>query len=85
MESELMGSRSFSKNQTIKNPKLIKQIKEEANGCCERCGIFSFDLETAHVIAKGMGGCNGPDIRENMLALCGSASMGDGCHGAESK
>ncbi len=73
----------YPKHKTIKDLKLRKKIKEDANGHCEFCGVFSRCLETAHVIAKGMGGCNGPDIRENLLALCGPAAMGAGCHGAE--
>lgn len=71
------------KHRTIKEPKLRKKIKDDAGGICEHCFRYSPYIETAHVIARGMGGCNGPDIEENMLALCGPAAMGKGCHGAE--
>lgn len=39
-------------------------------------------LEVTHVKGKG---CSGPDIKENCLKLCGPASMGMGCHGADHK
>lgn len=69
------------KNKRVKNPKLLKELKEEM-GCCEYCGS-PFNLEAAHIIAKGMGGAKGPDIRENIAVLCGPARFGAGCHGAE--
>lgn len=53
--------------------------KVKAIDHCERCGGYSY-LETAHVIGKGAWG---PDIKENCLKLCGPASMGIGCHGAD--
>lgn len=58
----------IQKHPRIKNPKLLTKIKKEV-GCCEYCGSH-FLLETAHIIAKGMGGGKGPDIRENIVILC---------------
>lgn len=78
---------NFPKHKTKKDPKLIKQMKEEID-CCELCGSFSFDgftLEAAHIEAKGMGGAKGPDIRENIVIACGPAALGAGCHGAQHK
>lgn len=72
----------FPKHKTIRDPKLRKQIKIEV-GHCEVCGGFSYGatiIEAAHIIAKGMGGCNGPDIRENFVVACGPAPF-YGCHG----
>lgn len=61
-----------------RNPKLIKEFREEI-GYCERCGS-QFCLEVAHITSKGAGG---PDIRENIVKLCGPAKMSMGCHGAD--
>lgn len=61
-----------------RNQKLIRQFRKE-HDCCERCDSHSF-LEVAHITGKRAGG---PDIRENILMLCGPASMGMGCHGAD--
>jgi hypothetical protein len=61
-----------------RNPKLIREFRKEID-CCERCGS-QYCLEVAHITSKGAGG---PDIRENILKLCGPASMGMGCHGAD--
>ncbi len=69
------------KNKRINDPKLLRELKEEL-GCCEYCGS-PFNLEAAHIVAKGMGGAKGPDIRENIAVLCGPARFGAGCHGAE--
>jgi hypothetical protein len=63
-----------------RNPKLIREFRKESD-CCERCNS-RFSLEVAHITSKGAGG---PDIRENLLKLCGPASMGMGCHGAAHK
>lgn len=63
-----------------RNPKLIKEFREEIDGC-ERCGS-QFCMEMAHITSKGAGG---PDIRENLLKLCGPAKMAMGCHGAAHK
>lgn len=71
----------FPKHETKRDPKLIKQMKQEID-CCEICGS-PFNLEAAHIEAKGMGGANGPDMRENIVIACGPASMGAGCHGAQ--
>lgn len=71
----------FHKMLSVRNPSLLKQLKEEM-GYCELCGS-PFYLEAAHIIARGMGGCNGPDMRENIVVLCGPAKFSAGCHGAE--
>ena len=71
----------FPKHPRIENPKLMKQLKIEV-GCCEKCGN-PYNLESAHIIAKGMGGGKGPDIRENAVVFCGPAALGAGCHGAD--
>lgn len=61
-----------------RNPNLIRQFRKE-HDCCEKCGSHSF-LEVAHITGKGAGG---PDIKENILMLCGPACMSKGCHGAD--
>ncbi len=71
----------FPKPKRVKDKQGMKKVK--AIDYCERCGRRPdgfFNLEVAHVIGKGAGG---PDIKENCLKLCGPASMGAGCHGAE--
>lgn len=65
----------FPKHETIRDPQLIKQMKKEID-CCEICGS-PFNLEAAHIEAKGMGG---PDMRENIVIACGPAALGAGCH-----
>lgn len=60
-----------------RDPEIIKQLKREQTRC-EKCGSQN-QLEAAHIISKGAGG---PDMRENVLILCGPASMQQGCHGA---
>lgn len=59
------------------NKKVIKELRSE-HDCCERCGNMN-NLEVAHVISRGAGGI---DMRENLIVLCGKASMSQGCHGA---
>lgn len=61
-----------------RNPKLIKEFRKE-HDCCERCGSHVL-LEVAHITGKGAGG---PDIKENIVMLCGPACMSKGCHGAD--
>ncbi|MPM67514.1 hypothetical protein SDC9_114437 [bioreactor metagenome] len=72
---------NFPKHKTKRDPKLIIKLKAEMD-CCEICGS-PFNLEAAHIIAKGFGGGKGPDMRENITVICGPASMGKGCHGAQ--
>jgi len=73
----------FPKHKTKKDRKLLDSIKEKM-GCCELCGS-TFALEAAHIEAKGMGGCNGPDIPENITVLCGPSRFQQGCHGLNHK
>lgn len=73
----------FPKHVTVRDPKLIKKMKEETD-YCEICGS-PFNLEAAHIEAKGMGGAHGPDIPENIVIACGPAAVGAGCHGAQHK
>ncbi len=71
----------LEKKKRIVDPKGMKKVK--AIDYCEKCGMESngfYCLEVAHVKSKG---CSGPDIKENCLKLCGPASMGMGCHGAD--
>lgn len=73
----------FPKHTRINNPRLLQQMKIEI-GCCEYYGPdFIFEcIEAAHIIAKGMGGGKGPDMRENIVILSGPAALGRGAHGA---
>jgi len=61
-----------------RNPKLIREFRKE-HDCCEKCGSHVF-LEVAHITSKGAGG---PDIKENIVMLCGPACVGAGCHGSD--
>lgn len=60
-----------------RNPAVIRKLRQE-QPYCERCGSPRC-LEVAHIISKGAGG---PDMRENLVVLCGPASYQQGCHGA---
>ena len=62
-----------------RDKKLVRQFSKE-HDCCENCGALGdyASLEVAHVIDKGAGG---PDIRENLIKLCGPAALQMGCHG----
>lgn len=73
----------FPKHKRINNPRLLKQMKEEI-GHCEYYGPdYRYEcLEAAHIIAKGIGGGKGPDIRENIVVLSGPAKFSKGAHGA---
>ncbi|GEM_PF-794017 len=73
----------FPKHKTKKDRKLLDNIKKEV-GHCEECEGRCC-LEAAHIEAKGMGGCNGPDIPENIVVLCGPARFHQGCHGKSHK
>ena len=81
-----MNCEPIPKNKRISNPKLLKQMKEEI-GHCEYYGPdFYFEcLEAAHIVAKGMGGAKGPDIRENIVVVSGPARFGRGAHGLQHK
>jgi hypothetical protein len=68
----------FPKHRRVKSQKTINQLKKQID-CCERCGSRLF-LEAAHIIGKGR---LGPDMRENIVILCGPAAWGKGCHGAD--
>ncbi len=72
------------KNKRISNPKLLRDMKKEI-GYCEYYGPdYNFIcLEAAHIVAKGMGGGKGPDIRENIVIVSGPASLGLGAHGLQ--
>ena len=74
----------FPKHPRIKNKKLISEMKQEIT-MCELCGGFSFSascLEAAHIKSKGS---SGPDMRENIVVICGPANMQKGCHGMSHK
>jgi hypothetical protein len=68
----------FPKHRRVKSQKTINQLKKQID-CCERCGSRLF-LEAAHIIGKGR---LGPDMRENIVVLCGPAAWSKGCHGAD--
>lgn len=74
------------KNKRLNNPKLLRDMKKEI-GYCEYYGPdFNFEfLESAHIVAKGMGGAKGPDIRENIVIVSGPAQFGKGAHGLQHK
>lgn len=59
-----------------RDPAVIRKLRQE-QPYCERCGNPRA-LEVAHIISKGAGG---PDVRENLVVLCGPASYQQGCHG----
>ena len=63
----------------VKDKKLRRQFSKE-HDCCEKCGATGeyVVLEVAHVVDKGAGG---PDMRENLIKLCGPAALQMGCHG----
>lgn len=73
----------FPKHKRISNPKLLKEMKQKI-GHCEYYGPdYNYQcLEAAHIVAKGMGGAKGPDIRENIVILSGPARYSKGAHGA---
>jgi hypothetical protein len=68
----------FPKHPRVKSQKTINKLKKQID-CCERCGRRLY-LEAAHIIGKGR---LGPDMRENLVILCGPAAWGKGCHGAD--
>lgn len=65
------------KHKRIVDKKLLENMKEIEN--CELCGSEKC-VENAHIVSRGAGG---PDIRENVVRLCGPARYGMGCHGAQ--
>jgi hypothetical protein len=79
-KSQLMQDIAFPKSPRAKDSKLVKQMKDEID-YCEKCGS-PFYLEAAHIIEKGMGSARGPDMRENIVIICGPARFQQGCHGA---
>lgn len=62
----------------LRDPAVIRQLKKEID-CCERCGVPKeyAVLEAAHIVGRS----TGPDMRENIVILCGPASVQQGCHG----
>lgn len=60
----------------LRDPAVIRKLRSE-QPYCERCDSPRA-LEVAHIISKGAGG---PDVRENLVVLCGPASYQQGCHG----
>jgi 5-methylcytosine-specific restriction protein A len=58
----------------VRDPKQRTQVLERAKGNCELCGALGFQmptgalyLETHHIVPLSE---NGPDIKDNMIALC---------------
>lgn len=57
----------------MRDPDLLKQLHHELEECA-LCGAVDFSLH--HVLKRSQGG---DDVRENIVALCGSGTTG--CHG----
>lgn len=69
----------IEKHKRIVDNNLLKKMKEIDH--CELCGSHTC-VENAHIVSKG---AYGPDIKENIVRLCGPARYGMGCHGNEHK
>lgn len=67
--------RSRPRRGQVVSPETIREIREQADHRCERCGRWA-DLEVHHVVERGMGGGRRVDERWNLVAICPS------CHRA---
>lgn len=72
---------AFPKHKTERNPGLIDRMKREIGHDEYNPGARG-PLEGHHIEARGMGGCKGPDMRENIIILTGPVKYGAGNHGA---
>lgn len=57
----------IQKNKRIKDPAMLKKVKDQAKGFCEYCGRYDKSLHAHHLKSAGSGGNDTPN---NLIALC---------------